>query len=112
MISRDPEALYSVVGGKAIWEWFPCLSAKNRSSNYDEVNNLLRDCCVAFKQHRFPRLIELCSTSDALEVLLEAHAMLSFLRVVEVRRHGAHHVSHDCGTHTRYSACACRRPTG
>jgi len=29
-----------------------------------------------------------------------------------VRRHGEHHVSHDCGTHTRYSECACRRPSG
>jgi len=28
-----------------------------------------------------------------------------------VRRHGEHHVSHDCGTDTRYSPCACRRPT-
>jgi len=37
--------------------------------------------------------------------------VLSSRRVVEVRRHGAHHVSHDCGTDTRYSPCACRRPT-
>jgi len=31
-------------------------------------------CCAAYKQHRFPRLIKLCGTSDALEALVAAHS--------------------------------------
>ena len=35
---------------------------------------MLCDCYIAFKQFRFPRLIELCGTSDALEALKAAHS--------------------------------------
>ena len=47
---------------------------------------MLIDCYLAYKAHRFPRLIELCSTSDALEVLdtLNAEDDLS-LHVLSLR---------------------------
>ena len=74
VVSRYPPALGSVVGGEGIVWYFRDLPAENRFSNYDEVFNLLLDCYVPYKQHRFPRLIELCGTSDALAALVAAHS--------------------------------------
>ena len=45
-----------------------------RFSNHDEVDKLLLDCSNADNEHRNPRLIELCGTSDALEALVAAHS--------------------------------------
>ena len=64
LISRDPPVFLSRVRGEP---------AENRFSNHNEVYNLLVDCYLAFKERRFPRLIELCGTSDALEALVAAH---------------------------------------
>jgi len=43
-------------------------------SNHADIHNLLVDCRNAFRQHRFPRLVELCGTSDALKALVAAHS--------------------------------------
>ena len=74
LISFDPQALVSVVCGVCVWVWFNSMPAENRFGNHNEVYRLLCDCYNAFKQHRFPRLIELCGTSDALEALVAAHS--------------------------------------
>ena len=74
VISRLPPALVTVVGDVRIWEFFKDLPAENRSSNDVEIHGLLVYSYVAYKQHRFPRLIELCGTSDALEALVAAHS--------------------------------------
>ena len=74
MISRHPPGLEPVVGGKSIGQSFQDLPAENCSSNFAEVHNLLVDCFAAFKQHLFPRLIELCGTSDALLALVATHS--------------------------------------
>ena len=55
-----------------IWQWFRCLPAENRFSNDGEVGQLFLDCYDAYNEHRFPRLIELCGTSDALQALVAA----------------------------------------
>jgi len=74
VISRDPEALFSVVGADRVWQWFQRLPIKKRLCNHDEILNLLWDCYTAHKAHRFPRLIKLCGTSYALEALVAAHS--------------------------------------
>jgi len=73
VISRDPEALVSVVGGVRVWEWFNSMSAENRFSNHADIHRLLAHSYNSYREHRFPRLIELCGTSDALEALVAAH---------------------------------------
>jgi len=72
-ISSDPEALVSVVGGADIVAYFQNLPAENSFSNHDKVDSLLWDCWKAFMELRFPRLIKLCCTADALEALVAAH---------------------------------------
>ena len=44
--------------GANVRVFFGMMSAENRLSNYDEINDLLLGCYNEFKQHRFPRLIE------------------------------------------------------
>jgi len=73
VISRHPPALVAVVGGEHVVTFFRDLPVENRFSNHDEVGQLLCDCYHAFKEHHFPRLIELCGTSDALEALDAAY---------------------------------------
>ena len=65
VISRLPPALVTVVGDVRIWEFFKDLPAENRSSNDVEIHGLLVYSYVAYKQHRFPRLIELCGSSKS-----------------------------------------------
>jgi len=55
LISRDPGALISVVCGKGIISHFRNMSAENRFSNHAEIKDLLIDCRIAYRQHRFPR---------------------------------------------------------
>ena len=62
------------MGGKCLPDFFQNLPAENHFSNDDEVCNLFFDSYNKFKKHRFPRLIELCGTSDALEALVAAHS--------------------------------------
>ena len=66
--------LVSEVSGKPILTYFKRLPAENRSSNHDEVDDLLLNCYNAFKEHRFPSPIELCGTSDALKAIVAAHS--------------------------------------
>jgi len=73
VISCDPQALVSVVCGVRVWVWYNGMPVENRFGNHNEVYRLLCDCYNAFKQHRFPRLIELCGTSETLEALVAAH---------------------------------------
>ena len=72
VIRRLPEALLSVVYDRCIIRCYKNLPAKNRISNHGKIGRLLVDCINAYRQHRFPRLIELCGTSDALEALVVA----------------------------------------
>jgi len=75
IICRHPSALVSVVGGEVIWLWFMrLLPADNRFSNHDDILDLLVCSYNAFKRRRFPRLVELCGTSDALLALVAAHS--------------------------------------
>ena len=74
LIRRFPPALDSVDGVGRVWTYFESLPVEGRFSNYGEVGQLLLDCYNAFKLHRFPHLIELCGTSDALEALVAAHS--------------------------------------
>jgi len=86
VISRDPEVVVSLVGDERVWQWFDSQPAENFSS-HDEIYNLLFDCYVAFVLHRFPDLIELCGTSNALEALVAAHEEDDLsLRVLCVRK--------------------------
>ena len=73
LISTNPEALIAVVGGQDRRRFFEGLPAEKRFSNRADVLLLLMDSYRAFKEHRFPRLVELCGTSDALEALVAAH---------------------------------------
>jgi len=75
LISRHPPAPISSVGDMFMVDFFhESLPAESRFSNHDEIGLLLFDCRNAFKQHRFPRIIELCGTSDALAALVLAHS--------------------------------------
>jgi len=55
-------------------EYFQGLPVENSFSDHIEIDTVLCECYTAFKQHLFPRVIELCGTSDALEVLVAAHS--------------------------------------
>ena len=74
LIRRHPLVLASVMRGEPVWEWFDSVPPEDRFSNHDEIYDLLLDCDIALKDHRFSDLIELCGTSDALEALVAAHS--------------------------------------
>ena len=74
LIRRDPEALCLAVDGGSIVDSFRCLPSENHFCNRDEIFYLLADSYNEFREHRFPRLIELCGTSDALAALAAAHS--------------------------------------
>ena len=50
------------------------LPAENRFSNYGEILKLLSSCWAVFNEQRFPRLVGLCGTFDALKALVAAHS--------------------------------------
>ena len=74
LINRHPPVLVSVVSGVCIVEYFHSMPAENSFINHDDIGRLLVDCCRTFRQLHFPRLIELCGTTDALEALEAAHS--------------------------------------
>ena len=77
LISRHPPALVSVLKDKNARLLFlqKGLPAAKRFNNHNvEIFHLLSLSHKAFREHRFPRLIELCGTSEALEALVAAHS--------------------------------------
>jgi len=73
LISRNPETLVSLIGVEYVMSFFHHLPAENRFSNHAEISTLPRDCYMTHKLHRFPDLIKLGGTSDALEALVAAY---------------------------------------
>ena len=70
LISRHPPAFVAVVSSERIFQFHP---SENRFSHHAEVERLLTRSYNAYRELRFPRLIELCGTAEALEALVDSH---------------------------------------